>query len=176
MKLFLLIVMALFPFLHSTSYKATLSSCQIDQIVVNSEQEKIEVSLFNVRMRDEEAGWVQTCSLLENAEEITFEIDPSSKLDEPLPVWLFADGQLIQEELILQDNAFTMIHNPEYTYQDRLEQASTATQTIANLEEQDTVKRRPVQGPLYVGIAFIIWSGMIYIMLRKRRKKQKVHN
>lgn len=173
MKRFLLMVMALFPFLHTTTYKATLSSCQMDQIIVNSEQEKIEISLFNIRMRDDEAGWIQTCSLLEDASEITFEIDPSSKLEEPIPVWLFADGQLVQEELILQDNAYTMIHNPEYTYQDRLEQASTATQTIASVEEKDIEKKRPIQGPVYFSFAFLLWCGMVYIMVRKRRKKIK---
>ena len=96
MKLRLFIMFALFPFLHATSYSAKLVSCSKDQIVLKSQDSEFRVSLFNTKITKEE-GWQKTCELLEDATSIRFEIDPSSKIEEPVPVYLFADDKLVQE-------------------------------------------------------------------------------
>ena len=139
MKLRLFIMFALFPFLHATSYSAKLVSCSQDQIVLKSQDSEFRVSLFNTKITKEE-GWQKTCELLEDATSIRFEIDPSSKIEEPVPVYLFADDKLVQEELMKQGHAYPMIRNPEYTYEKRLESAYDATQTMAKPAE---VKTKP---------------------------------
>ena len=150
MKLRLFIMFALFPFLHATSYSAKLVSCSQDQIVLKSQDSEFRVSLFNTKITKEE-GWQKTCELLEDATSIRFEIDPSSKIEEPVPVYLFADDKLVQEELMKQGHAYPMIRNPEYTYEKRLESAYDATQTMAKPAEVKTKSRPALVGPLYFG-------------------------
>lgn len=173
MRVRVILIAALFPFLHNTTYKATFVSCQPNEIIIQSEQEKIQVSLFNIHMKQEEEGWIQACSLLEKAEKITFEIDPSSRVEEPIPVWLFVDDILIQEELVKQGQAFPMIRNPEYTYEKRLEEAYDVTQTMASVPEETAARKRPVQGPLFLGVLLAIWGGLIMWVMKQRKIKQK---
>lgn len=154
MKLRLFIMFALFPFLHATSYSAKLVSCSQDQIVLKSQDSEFRVSLFNTKITKEE-GWQKTCELLEDATSIRFEIDPSSKIEEPVPVYLFADDKLVQEELMKQGHAYPMIRNPEYTYEKRLESAYDATQTMAKPAEVKTKSRPALVGPLYFGLSLI---------------------
>ncbi|MFQ7536435.1 MAG: hypothetical protein ACLRL6_03215 [Clostridium sp.] len=164
MKLRLFIMFALFPFLHATSYSAKLVSCSQDQIVLKSQDSEFRVSLFNTKITKEE-GWQKTCELLEDATSIRFEIDPSSKIEEPVPVYLFADDKLVQEELMKQGHAYPMIRNPEYTYEKRLESAYDATQTMAKPAEVKTKSRPALVGPL-------IWCCFTALppMLLPRRK------
>lgn len=169
----MLLVVALFPFLHNTKYAVTLVSCKPDEIVLQHEQNRIKVSLFNVHMKQEEEGWIQACSLLEEASDITFEIDASSKIEEPIPVWLFADDILIQEELVKQDYAFPVIHNPEYTYEKRLEEAVSTTQAIAQEAESDERRKWPMQGPIFLFMLLLIWSVFVWYIMKIYRQKQK---
>ena len=174
MKLRGILIAALFPFLHATSYSADLVSCKTNEIVVESEDSQLTLSLFNVKVTDKK-GWEYTCDLLEKADEIHFEIDPSTKVEDPLAVYLFADDQLVQEELIKQGYAYPMIHNPEYTYEKRLEIAFDSTQTMAKAKPEvvEKAKRYPLIGPLFLGFFILIWFIMLLIILRKRKKKQQ---
>ncbi len=74
--------------------KQEMVSCQKDQIIVKSEGSELNLSLFNTKITDDK-GWDMTCSLLEEANTVTFEIDPSSKITKDLPVYLFADEMLL---------------------------------------------------------------------------------
>lgn len=172
MKLRLFMMFALFPFLHATSYSAKLVSCAQDQIVLKSQDSEFRVSLFNTKITKEE-GWQETCELLEDAKSIRFEIDSSSKIEEPVPVYLFADDKLVQEELMKQGHAYPMIRNPEYTYEKRLESAYDATQTMAKPAEVKTKSHPALVGPLYFGAAVLLWLLMLLYMLHRRKKKQR---
>lgn len=172
MKLRLFIMFALFPFLHATSYTAKLVSCNQDQIILKSQDSDVKVALFNTKITKEE-GWKEACGLLEDAKTIRFEIDPSSKIEEPVPVYLFADDKLVQEELMKQGYAYPMIRNPEYTYEKRLEAAYDATQTMAKPAEVNTKSRPALVGPLYLAGALLLWSLMALYILYRHRKKQK---
>lgn len=66
------------------------------------------------------------------ADHVTMEIDPTTQINEKLSVYLFADGTLIQEELLSQGLAYILIRNPEYVYEEQMEKAETkTTQTMA---------------------------------------------
>lgn len=53
------------------------------------------------------------------------EIDDHVAQTSPLPVWLFADGELVQRLLIEEGLASVSISNPEYTYAAQLQAAQS---------------------------------------------------
>lgn len=172
MKAKLFYLFALFPFLHTTSYPAELVSCKQNEIIVKSQGSDVNVSLFNTGVTDKE-GWNQACELLEEADSIHFEIDPSSKVEEPIPVYLFADDALVQEEVMKQGHAYPLIRNPEYTYEKRMEAAYDATQTMAVPVQEKTEHHAAVVGPLYYGIVLLLWGGMLLQMIVRRKKRKQ---
>lgn len=171
MKLFMVVLTALFPFLHEKSYKAEVVSCQKNQIVVKSEGSVLYLSLFNTKITDDK-GWEMTCSLLEDANTVTFEIDPSSKIAEKLPVYLFADETLLQEELLKKGYAYPIIKNPQYTYEKRMEEAYNAVKVLAQDSKEES-HSLAFQGPLYFGIAFLLWITIIFGYFNKQKKAKK---
>lgn len=173
MKLRGILIFALFPFLHATSYHAELVSCDNEKIVVKSEDSTLEVSLFNTKITDKK-GMEKACGILKEAKTIRFELDPSSKIEEPLPVYLFADNILVQEEIIKQGYAYPMIHNPEYTYEKQLEKAYDTTQTMAKPAVIKKKKRYPMVGPIFAGICLIIWI-IMFTFIYLKRKKRNLH-
>ena len=164
-----LILFVLFPFLHGTSYQAELVSCQQDSIRLKTQGQEITVSLFNVKI-NETSGWNKTCSLLEDASSIRFEIDPGSAVEEPVPVYLFADEDLIQEVLVKNKLGFIQIRNPEYTYEKRLEQAEGTTQVVAEVKETKEQRTYALQAPLFLLGLIVSWCILLYIFIRKKRR------
>ena len=61
--------------------------------------------------------------MVNQAEQVSFEIDDHVEQLYPLPVWLFCDGQLLQRVLVEEGVAQVNIRNPEYAYQAQLEAA-----------------------------------------------------
>lgn len=175
MKLRGILIAALFPFLHATDYSAKLVSCKPQEIIVESEGSHVTISLFNTKITDKK-GWTYACDMLYKADSIHFEIDPSTKVEDPLSVYLFADDQLVQEELMRQGYAYPMIRNPEYTYEKDLEAAFDSVQTMAKEKPEviEKAKRYPLIGPIFLGVLLLIWFGMLWVILRNRKKKQKI--
>lgn len=175
MKFLTIIYFALFPFLHNTVYTAKLTSCESNNIVINSQGEDMIVSLFNLNIIHEN-GWNRTCTMLKEADEITFEIDPSSKIDEPIPVYLFADGKFIHEEIIRNQEGYSIIHNPEYKYEKQLEELSNISSTVADpSEENDEHQSRPY-GFVYLFIFVLLWSLLFYHLIYKQKRSKKITN
>lgn len=168
----ILFLLTLFPFLHGTSYPVTFVSCKQDEIVVRYEEQDMQVSLFNIKI-DESAGWNKTCDLLQQASQIKMEIDPSSAINEPVPVYLFADDTLLQSALLKEDLAFIQIKNPEYTYEKQMEEAINATEVVAQPKEQTKKTSYAKTAPLYVLGAIVVWMGMWYVWLRKKKQQNK---
>lgn len=172
MKKIMLLLAALFPFLHATPYEVHIQSCQKEGIVAESEGSKLSLSLFNIRIKND-SGWKKTCSLLEDAEHVTMEVDPSTQITENLSVYLFADGQLLQEELLAKGMAYLLIRNPEYTYEKRMEKAEMqTTQTMAKPVIEKKHQSYPLQGPVFLGICVLLWMGMLLVYgIHKKKKK-----
>lgn len=170
MRYQILYVFALFPFLHTTSYPAEFVECSQDKILLSSDSKEIEVSLFNTKILNKD-GWKKACSLIEDASSIRFEIDPSSKIEEPIPVYLFADDALVQEELMKFEYAYPMIRNPEYIYEKRLEEAYDATKAIASADVKEKKHSPAMIAPLYVLGVAILWIMLVLRYMWKRKKK-----
>lgn len=172
MKKFILLL-ALFPFLHSSSYRVDYVRCKPQEIIVAHEDEEIQISLFNTKITKQE-GWNKACSLMKEAKSLRIEIDPSSKIEDVIPVYLFADNILVQEELIRDGYAYPMIHNPEYTYEERLEAAIKTTSVMAKPSQKEVDHGRAMVAPIYLLIVLFLWILMLGRLWRKRRKKMKV--
>lgn len=168
MKLMILLL-ALFPFLHEQKYSVTLHSCEANKIIVKEGDTPFEITLFNLKITDE-AGWEQTCSLLENAEKLEIEVDSSTMISEPLPVYLFVDQELIHEALIREDHAYTQIHNPEYRYETKLLELENTKSTMAVSTNQEGKQKRKSTGWLFLLFLMISWIIMISYVLIKLRK------
>lgn len=171
MNVRVIVMLALFPFLHATSYPVTFVSCKNTEIIVQKDDENVNISLFNLKITEEE-GWVQVSKLLENAKDIRIEIDPSSKIEDTIPVYLFVDDILVQEELIKNGYGYPMIHNPEYTYENRLEKAFESTQTMAKPSYSETEKKNAYVAPIYFMVLCSIWLFMLYIIWHNKKKKE----
>lgn len=134
--------------------------------------EPVQVSLFNIKIK-EETGWNKTCDILEHAKKLSIEIDPSSAVNEPLPVYLFADDELLQEILLKDKEAFIEIRNPEYTYEKRMEEASETTSVMAKETIVETKKQHAKNAPMFFFGILLIWV-IFLINLVRRKKKKKV--
>lgn len=166
----ILLLLALFPFLHATSYHGELISCKSEEIILKLQGEEVPVALFNIKMKDE-AGWNKTCDLLSSAKKITIEIDPSSAITSPLPVYLFADETLVQEELIKQQEAYIQIRNPEYTYEKQMEDVEK-TDTVMAPESDPIVKKAHAKNaPIFLFILSCVWCIFLFIFLHKKKQK-----
>lgn len=175
MNIVSIIMFVLFPFLHNTIYPASLTSCNSESIIINSQGEDMTVSLFNLNIINEK-GWNHTCKMLEEAKEISFEIDASSKIDEPIPVYLFADGKLIQEEIIRNEEGYSVIHNPEYKYQKRLDALDETSLTMATADEQKESEHNRSYGFIYLAVFILLWILLYYQLIYKAKKyKQEIN-
>lgn len=167
MRFLLVIAAALFPFLHDTSYPAELKSCDEERIFLTSKDESFEVSLFNIRLNDK--GKQRICPILKKAKTLTFEIDASSAHEDVLPVYLFADGVLVQEKLISEQGANIAIRNPEYKYEKQMEDAKSAKKTLAyGAEKAKETQHKPSYGYRFLLILLIAWISLFYLIFRNK--------
>lgn len=145
--------------------------CEDGQITLVMNDQLIPVELFDIALS--EAGKVQACAIMNEAKTVTFEIDDHVAQDNPLPVWLFADGQLVQRLLIEQGGAEITIRNPDFTYASQLEAAQSqpvrAQPSSSGIREYS---RRRGQ----LGLAFLCFtiSGVLIlkVMLRVSARRQ----
>lgn len=169
MKAFMIVLFALFPYLHHQRYEITLEDCEQEHIVVREKKEPFEITLFN--LKTDEAGWEKTCSLLQDADKIEMEIDPSTQISEPLAAYIFIDGELLQKRLIQENNAYTLIHNPEYLYESELLAIEESETVMAINDNEAASKDMQTQGRLFFLFIVLSWGMMCaYIVYRIYKK------
>lgn len=98
MKLIMILAASLLPFLHETRYPAEVKGCD-----AQASRSALKASCFTRSCQCDlcrGGGWQDACAILAEADEVSFEVDPLVSLEEPLPVYLFADGELVQERLL----------------------------------------------------------------------------
>lgn len=97
-----------------------VEKCDKDELVFSKDEHSFQASFFNIRFVDEKAR-LKACSLLANANRVEVEIDPQSSHAQPIDVYIFTDGYLLQRELIEKGLAKINIRNPEYIYEAEIE-------------------------------------------------------
>lgn len=170
MKQFLILWFALFPYFHSQRYTVNFHSCEAERIIVEDGKEPFAITLFNLKISDEK-GWERTCTMLQEAEKLEIEVDPSSQISEPLPVYLFADGELLQKTLVRENHAYTLIHNPEYLYEEELLALEESTSTMAMTEGTQENHNAHSNGWLFLFFIFCSWLITIFMTVRSFQKQ-----
>ena len=110
-------------------YTAQSMSCVDGGMQVEYEGNVYPVELFNVDLSAD--GYLRACSLIEKSSILTFEFDESVSFDTPLSLWLFIDGELLQEKLIQEGFAQIRIANPTYKYMDQCLKVTESTDVFA---------------------------------------------
>lgn len=103
-----------------------VEKCDEDELVFSKDEDSFQASFFNIRFIDENAR-LKACSLLLNANRVEVEIDPQSSHEQPIDVYIFTDGYLLQRELIEKGLAKINIRNPEYIYEAEIEAGLSET-------------------------------------------------
>ena len=166
MNVWTLWLTVLFSFVPALPYEVSITSIQNNQIIATYQQEEMKLELFNVDISDE--GWQYLNERINEASKITIEFDPSSQIQSPYSVYLFADGSLLQEELIEKQLASIQIRNPEYTYESKMEEASHQQMVMASVDVKEETTR-PLLAPLYLAVASICWMMIVVRWYQRRR-------
>lgn len=172
MQMILVLLAALLPFLHEQVYEAEVTGCDASGITLTSQGTTFESELFNVDYLEED-GWKKTCDLLEDAQQVTFEVDDAVDMQEPLPVYLYADGKMIQVSLLEQKKAYIEIRNPRYRHEDTLEMAQSDQSVMAKSAQPFTHGSLPLRSYLAYGIIVLIWIFMFYHLIYRHWPKVK---
>lgn len=120
---FFLLLIQLAGLSWNLTYTAEEWNCDQGQITVVLHEQSLPVTLFDIELT--ETGKTRACEILNQAASVTFEIDDHVAQTTPLPVWLFADGELVQRLLVEEGAASVSISNPDYTYAAQLKAASS---------------------------------------------------
>ncbi len=168
MKLIMILAASLLPFLHETRYPAEVKGCDAQGITLSAEGELFHAELFNVTYAEED-GWQDACAILAEADEVSFEVDPLVSLEEPLPVYLFADGEMVQERLLQEGKAVLSIRNPNYRYEEQLEAAEPPLQTMADTQSAQDDRSLPMRSYLVYAAVLLIWAALFWQLVWKHR-------
>ena len=168
MRYLLVLLASLLPFLHETVYEAEVKGCDASGITLSAEGETFAAELFNVGYM-EEGGWQDTCALLADATQVRFEIDPAVQVEEPLPVYLYADGVMVQVSLLEDHKAYIEIKSPSYLYEDTLEMAEGTRAVMADAHEPIERGSAPLRS--YLAYAFVlgVWLFLFYHLIVRHR-------
>ena len=137
--------------------------CDGHQIIIILQDQSIPVVLFDVRVSGQ--GQHRACQMINEAEEIRIELQPGFTHNTPLPVWLFADDQLIQKTLLEHREAQILIANPTYLYMRQL------------LEVQDSVMEQGDPGSDYTyttdrgQFCLLFLSAILIVMIVVKRRR-----
>ena len=137
-------------FLLTYNEPMTVQVVRCDTVIeIQYEEDVYSIAPFNIY------DWemADVCPLLLGAHDVAIEWEPDVAWEEPIGVWIFIDGTLLQEQLIAEGKAKIMRHNPTYTYAQTLERALEDTQTIsAPLHEEPSQEvKQSLRGWLLIG-------------------------
>lgn len=171
---FFLLLIQLAGLSWNLTYTAEEWNCDQGQITVVLHEQSLPVTLFDIELT--ETGKTRACEILNQAASVTFEIDDHVAQTTPLPVWLFADGELVQRLLVEEGAASVSISNPDYTYAAQLKAASSKP-VIARSAVSSVVEYNRRRGE--VGLAFLCFatSGFLIVWMlsasRRRRRSER---
>ena len=139
--------------------------CDEDQITVVLQDQIIPVVLFDVQVNEQ--GQERACHILNEAEEIRIELQPGHTHSLPLPVWLFADDQLVQKTLLEHREAEILIANPTYLYMDQLLEVQDSVSGMRETEADYTYARD--RGQICILVLLTLLIMMIVVKRRSLR-------
>lgn len=157
---YLLLWLLLIP---QQKYEVELVSCG-ETIVVSYDDEEIMIEPFNVMVLESS----KMCQLLESATHITIESEPNIRQDEVVSVWIFLDGSLLQERLIVMEEAKVIRNHPFYTYQAQLRQAQKTQVVMGEGISDAAIQVNQSRGVWMMSVLFVglVISVIFYHLLK----------
>lgn len=168
MRYLLVLLASLLPFLHTTEYAAEVKGCDASGITLSAQGTTFAAELFNVGYLEED-GWQDTCAMLADAKAVSFVIDPAVRVEEPLPVYLYADGVLVQVSLLEDHKAYIEIKSPNYLYEDTLEMAEGTRAVVADAQEPIRQSGAPLRSYFAYAIVLGAWGLLFYHLVYRHR-------
>ena len=169
---FFLLLIQLAGLSWNLTYTAEEWNCDQGQITVVLHEQSLTISLFDVELTD--AGKTRACEIVSQAETLTLEIDDHVAQTSPLPVWLFADGELVQRLLIEEGLASVSISNPEYTYAAQL-QAAQSQPVIAHGSVNSVTEYSRRRGEVGLAVLCFMTSGFLVLWILGVRHARRRH-
>ena len=182
MKWMLVLLAALLPFLHGQTYEVQVKGCDASGITMSYENTTFTAELFNVGYVEED-GWKDTCALLQEAKTVSFEVDDAVAIEEPLAVYLYADGEMVQVSLLEAKKAYIEIRNPNYLHEETLEMAQGVNSVMAQ-HAGEGISKGALPFRSYAAYALVlgVWLFLFYHLVYRHRplhvsllKKKGVH-
>lgn len=157
---YLLLWLLLIP---QQKYEVELVSCG-ETIVVSYDDEEIMIEPFNVMVLESS----KMCQLLESATQIIIESEPNIRQDEVVSVWIFLDGSLLQERLIVMEEAKVIRNHPFYTYQAQLRQAQKTQVVMGEGISDAAIQVNQSRGMWMMSVLFVglVISVIFYHLLK----------
>ncbi|MDY5168911.1 hypothetical protein [Dielma fastidiosa] len=115
--------------LYDQKETVDVEKCDEDELVFSKDEHSFQASFFNIRFVNEEARR-QACEMLTKARRVEVEIDPQSSRDQPVDVYVFTDGTLLQKTLLEKGLALINIRNPEYIHEAEMEEGVAETTAV----------------------------------------------
>ena len=137
--------------------------CDDSRITVVLQDQIIPVVLFDVQVSEQ--GQYRVCQILNESEEIRIELQPGFTESIPLPVWLFADDQLVQKILLDHREAEILIANPTYLYMDQLLEVQDSVMHKSDYESDYVYTRERGQ------LCLLFLSAILIVMIVVKRRK-----
>lgn len=161
MKTLALIMLTLFSFLHEERYEANDYKCENNEIKIEYEDTWYDINLFNLFIKED----ANVCAYLEG--DVTFEFDSYVKIENPLNVYLFVDGELLQQTLIDNNDASIKIENPKYKY--KLQEKDVKVMNEVN-EDDENKETFTMSKKIAIAI-IVVWVLLVVILLCLRVKR-----
>lgn len=159
----LLLVLTFLPFFQDTQYPCTLHACRNGIVEVNFKDEIQKLELFNITL--EEDGGSALCEIVEDASLLSFSYDPGNDQE----VYLFADEQLVQTQLLRQGKASLQIANPSYAYGEEMIEASRNIYMVNGDASSVFRQADAAVAPMYFAIALLLWLVLGFALLKTHK-------
>lgn len=144
-------------------YEVELVSCE-QTVIVRVEEMDVEIQPFNVVVYDQS----KMCDLLRSAQQIQIETQTNIRQEDVLSVWIFIDGELLQEQLILMKEANIIRNHPDYRYQAQLQQALKTQTVMSDVPLHVAIQSDQQRGIWIVG--FLLISSLLSILFYRLLK------
>ncbi len=150
MKL-MLIMLALFSFQHNTRYPIEEYQCEKNAIKVKYEDHWYALTLFNVVIQEKS----DVCSYLEG--EVSIEMDPYVKIENPLNAYVYVNDVLLQQILIDDGVAQIKIDHPKYQHHLTAKHLPIMKEVDEEEDYPPLISRRIALGCVFIWISIVIW-------------------
>lgn len=117
-----------------------VSVCDGEHLVFQKEEQIINAEYFNILFYHEKDRLI-ACDKLAKAERIDLETEINMENGQPVQVYVFVDGKLLQEILVNEGLAREVLHDPMLKYHNLKEEKDDSMAVFSPIEGVNEVKK-----------------------------------